>query len=141
MTPPSTLPAPLFDANGGRKKIESLSQPVDQIPLVRKMHLRLCARSKYHEGRWARSGLRHVQDLQSALPGNRRPRLFQMLFKEGVQPRSRDSQIAGVIRALDQIGQLDQALPGQSRDENDRGVIEKLHRVANLLFVLVDGVG
>src|SRR5215472_3300330 len=102
----STLTAALLDANRRRKKIECLAQPVDQIPLVRKMQLRLRAGGKYHERRRARSGLRDVQDLQFALARNRRARLFQMLFKKRVQLSGRDSQIARVIRPFDQSGSL-----------------------------------
>src|SRR4030095_10757536 len=107
------MPAALFDPNRRREKIEGLAQPVDQIPFVRKMELRLRARSEDDEGRRASPGLRNVQDYESALTGNRRARLFEMLLEKFVQLRGGDSQVARVIRPFDQIGQLDHALPGQ----------------------------
>src|SRR5262245_27626136 len=64
-----------------------------------------------------------------------------MFFEKFVQLRGGDSQVARVIRPLDQVWKLDHALPGQGRDKDDRRVIEELHRVADLLFVLVDRVG
>src|SRR5215475_816235 len=64
-----------------------------------------------------------------------------MLLEKFVQLRGGYSQIARVIRPLDQIGQFDDALPCQGRDEDDRRVIEEFHRVADFLFVLVNGVG
>src|SRR5262249_25959557 len=102
----SSLPAALLDADRRREKIEGLAQPVDQIPFVRKMEPGLRARSEDDEGRRASPGLRNVQDFQSAFPGDRRARLFEMFFEKFVQLRGRDSQVARVIRPFDQIGQL-----------------------------------
>src|SRR5262249_7146080 len=99
----SSLPAALLDADRRREKIEGLAQPVDQIPFVRKMELRLRPRCEDDEGRRASPGLRNVQDFQSALPGNRRARLLEVLFEKFVQLRGGDSQVARVIRPFDQI--------------------------------------
>src|SRR5438309_3957695 len=83
----SDLLSALLDSNRRREKAELLTQPVNDVPFIRKMKLRLWAARgrEQHKGRWVNRGLRHVKNSKRVFRSGSRARLFEVPFKKAIE--------------------------------------------------------